>query len=180
MKNFHRAYTGVSLCGLNCLLCTMHIGGYCPGCGGGAGNQSCTLARCAMTQQVEFCSQCPQYPCSKYDGIDAYDSFISHQNQTANLEQIKLTGLDAYKKDLEERAAILSTLLAQFDNGRSKTLFSAAANLLELEPLKQIMEQLSACQTPITSKKDRAAVATKALQAAADKQGISLKLRKKP
>jgi len=26
----------------------MHIGGYCPGCGGGEGNQSCKIARCGM------------------------------------------------------------------------------------------------------------------------------------
>ncbi len=37
MKGFSREETRFSLCGLNCLLCSMHLGGYCPGCGGGAG-----------------------------------------------------------------------------------------------------------------------------------------------
>lgn len=34
MKDFYRTYPQVALCGLNCLLCPMNIGGWCPGCGG--------------------------------------------------------------------------------------------------------------------------------------------------
>lgn len=45
MKGFKRNNQLLSLCGLNCGLCPMHIDGYCPGCGGGAGNQSCRIAR---------------------------------------------------------------------------------------------------------------------------------------
>ena len=48
MKGFTRMETRFSLCGLNCDLCSMHLGGYCPGCGGGAGNQSCTMAKCSL------------------------------------------------------------------------------------------------------------------------------------
>ena len=48
MKDFLRQEPLFSLCGLNCGLCTMHLGGHCPGCGGGAGNQSCSLARCSL------------------------------------------------------------------------------------------------------------------------------------
>ena len=33
MKDFARDETRFSLCGLNCLLCPMRTGGYCPGCG---------------------------------------------------------------------------------------------------------------------------------------------------
>ena len=43
MKGFTRAETRFSLCGLNCRLCSMHLGGYCPGCGGGAAR---LCARC--------------------------------------------------------------------------------------------------------------------------------------
>ena len=41
MKGFTRKETRFSLCGLNCCLCSMHLGGYCPGCGGGAGPRCC-------------------------------------------------------------------------------------------------------------------------------------------
>lgn len=48
MKGFVRANQNVGLCGLSCGLCSMKMGGYCPGCGGGGGNQSCAMAKCSM------------------------------------------------------------------------------------------------------------------------------------
>jgi hypothetical protein len=48
MKGFQREDLMFSLCGLNCALCTMKIDNYCPGCGGGAGNQGCSIARCSL------------------------------------------------------------------------------------------------------------------------------------
>ena len=45
MKGFTRTETRFSLCGFDCALCSMRLGDYCPGCGGGAGNQSCALAK---------------------------------------------------------------------------------------------------------------------------------------
>ena len=56
MKNYGRSYPYLSLCGLNCSLCTMHLSGYCPGCGGGEGNQPCSFFKCAGEHgSVEFC-----------------------------------------------------------------------------------------------------------------------------
>ena len=64
MKDFTRVETRFSLCGLNCALCSMWQGGYCPGCGGGAGNQSCAIARCSIQHGgISFCWECPEYPC---------------------------------------------------------------------------------------------------------------------
>ncbi len=40
MKGFERKETRFSLCGLNCGLCVMRTGGYCPGCGGGRGTRA--------------------------------------------------------------------------------------------------------------------------------------------
>ena len=75
MKGFTREETRFSLCGLNCTLCPMRLGGYCPGCGGGAGNQSCAIAKCSLEHGgVLFCWECPEYPCSRYEGFDGGDS----------------------------------------------------------------------------------------------------------
>jgi len=79
VRGFVRECTRFSLCGLNCALCTMQLGGYCPGCGGGEGNQSCRIARCSLEHGgVRFCSGCPDYPCPLYEGFDDADSFITH------------------------------------------------------------------------------------------------------
>ena len=75
MKGFTRAETRFSMCGLNCALCSMQLGEYCPGCGGGAGNQSCAIAKCSLEHGgIQFCWECPEYPCPRYEGFDDGDS----------------------------------------------------------------------------------------------------------
>lgn len=157
----------------------MHIGGYCPGCGGGAGNQGCAIARCGMEHNVEFCSFCPEYACSKYDGIDIADSFITHLNQKENLAKIRQIGVEACRHEVEQRAAMLNLLLEQYNDGRRKNLFATAVNLLKLSALHKVMEQLDLETTPDMTAKERATIAADILSAAAEKQGISLNLRKK-
>ena len=67
MKGFVRDELLVSLCGLNCALCPMQVGGYCPGCGGGEGNQSCAIARCSLNHGgIQFCFPCTDYPLSHF------------------------------------------------------------------------------------------------------------------
>ncbi len=64
MKDFTRSDLLFSLCGLNCGLCPMHLGGHCPGCGDGEGNQSCKIARCSLRhEKPEYCSHCWVFPC---------------------------------------------------------------------------------------------------------------------
>ena len=75
-----------------------------------------------------------------------------------------------------ERAEILRRLLENYNNGRQKTLFCLAANLLELESLRKIGKDLE--QSGDTAKV-KSAQAAELLQAAAEAQGVVLKLRKK-
>lgn len=181
MKGFTRGETRFSLCGLNCALCSMRLGGYCPGCGGGAGNQSCAIAKCSLEHGgVQFCWECPEYPCSRYDGFDDGDSFVPHRNRQQDIVQAREMGLEAYLAQLEEKRAILDELLAHYNDGRRKTLFNIAAYLLPLEDLRSVMAALSSRPElkgqPI---KERALAAVDLLQEAADRRGISLKLNKK-
>ena len=92
MKGFHRDNQLFSLCGLNCGLCPMHLNKYCPGCGGGEGNQSCKIAKCSLEHDgVEYCFRCREYPCEKYEHIDEFDSFITHSNRKADLKKNSTT-----------------------------------------------------------------------------------------
>lgn len=144
MKGFTREHTEFSLCGLACLLCPMQVGGYCPGCGGGAGNQSCAIARCSLEQGgLSFCSDCALYPCPRYDGFDAADSFVPHSRRAAGLARAKEIGLDAWLAQLRQKRTILDELLAAWNDGRRKALFCAAAYLLPLEALRRVMDTLA-------------------------------------
>lgn len=182
MKGFNREETRFSLCGLNCALCSMHLGGYCPCCGGGAGNQSCAIAKCSLAHGgVSFCWACPEYPCSRYDGFDDEDSFVPHRNRHQDIAQAREIGLDAYLAQLEEKRRILEVLLAHYNDGRRKTLFNTAVYLLPLEDLRAVMAALDR-QPELAGQaiKEWALAAVDLLQQAADHRGISLKLNKKP
>jgi len=131
MKEFKRCYTLFSLCGLNCGLCSMHLDNYCPGCGGGAGNQPCAIARCSQQHGgIEFCYLCYEYPCEKYDDIDAFDSFITHRNQLKDFKKVKKIGIETYQSELDEKIKILKYLLVNYNDGRRKSFFCIAINLL--------------------------------------------------
>ena len=171
MKGFTRELLQFSLCGLNCLLCPMQVGGYCPGCGGGPGNQSCAIAQCS------FCSQCPEYPCARYDEFDAADSFVPHSRRAADLNRARELGLDAYIDELRAKRVILDKLLADYNDGRRKTFYCAAVYLLPLEDLQSAMTVLEG--QPECSVKEWAAAAVKLLQEATDSHDICLKLNKK-
>lgn len=181
MKGFTRTETRVSLCGLGCALCSMRLGGYCPGCGGGAGNQSCALAKCSLEHGgVQFCWECPEYPCSRYEGFDDGDSFVPHRNRQQEIVLVGAMGLDAYLAQLEEKRAIRDELLTHYNDGRRKTFFNTAIYLLPLEDLRSVKASLDSRpemdEQPI---KNRALAAAGLLQEAADRRGISLKFNKK-
>lgn len=171
MKGFTRKNPYFSLCGLNCKLCSMNISGHCGGCG--FGNQSCPIARCSLEHgKQEYCFQCPEYPCEKYAGIDEFDSFITHSNQKADLKKMKKIGEEAYNAEQIEKRRILDRLLAEYNDGRKKTLFCLAVNLLPLEELRTIFDE----DDLEMSVKDRAGRMEKRLK---ERSRVELKLRKK-
>ena len=171
--NPHRQNPLFSACGLHCGLCPRYYtggGSRCPGCGGenfAAVHPPCGVLSCSQRRGLEYCWQCEAYPCGRYDGADASDSFITHFNQLRDNEKAKAMGAEAYQAEQDEKIAILRHLLAKYNNGRQKSFYCAAVNLLELDDLKLVMEQLDGSN------------AAALLQAMADRRGISLKLRKK-
>ena len=181
MKDFTRKYSLFSLCGLNCGLCPMHLGDYCPGCGGGAGNQPCSISRCSQQHDgVEYCYLCDEFPCEKYNGINTFDSFITHRNQLLDLEKAKIIGIEFYKCELAEKIDILNYLLANFNDGRRKSFFCIAVNLLPLQDVKSVMKQIAVeTESSNLTIKEKAALASNLFKAAAANQNIILKYNKK-
>ena len=171
MKDFTRNNSYFSLCGLNCKLCSMNLSGHCGGCG--FGNQSCPIARCSLEHgNQEYCFQCSEYPCERYAHIDEADSFITHMNQKTDLEKMQKIGEEAYNAEQVEKRNILARLLAEYNDGRKKTLFCLAVNLLPLEDLRTVF----ADGDMDLSIKDRAKLMEKRLK---EKSSVELKLRKK-
>lgn len=164
------------MCGLNCGLCTMRLGGHCPGCG--QGNKPCRIARCGMKHGIEYCFQCPEYPCGLYDHVDAYDSFITHLHQKSDMMKAKEIGTAAYTAEQYEKVKMLDSLLAEYNAGREKTLFCLAVNLLGTDDIKKVLDEGSrlASELPV---KEKAKYMSSRLRGIAVEKGIELKLRKK-
>ena len=181
MKGFIRTEKRFSLCGLNCALCPMQLGGFCPGCGGGEGNQSCAIARCSLERGgLQFCWDCPDYPCQRYESFDAYDSFLPHSHRQQDIARARELGLETYLAETEEKRSILAELLTKYNDGRRKSFFSTAVYMLPLEELRIAVAVLNSRAEPEERPiKERASDAVSLLQAAADRLGISLKLNKK-
>lgn len=181
MKDFSRKNRLFSLCGLNCGLCPMHLGGYCPGCGGGEGNQACAIAKCSIRHgKLEYCFACGEFPCEKYENIGSYDSFITHRNRLRDFDKCREIGETAYSAEQAEKANILKMLLSNYNDGRRKSFYCVAVNLLELEDLNQALAQFAGQESADMTVKDKAARMALLLEAAAVKRDVALKLNKKP
>ena len=181
-----RKYPLLSACGLNCGLCPyFHTIGNskCDGCGGENFNEkhcSCSIINCNQRKGIEFCYFCEEYPCKKY-GKWEKDSFITHQNMMKNFEKVKNTGLNIYKKELNEKIKLLNYLLTNYNDGRRKSFFCLAVNLLELDDVKNAIKKLK--KDTVSGNldiKEKAIIAVKLFEATAKEKNIILKLNKQP
>lgn len=106
---------------------------------------------------------------------------MPHRNRQQDIAQAREIGLEVYLAQLAEKRAILEELLARYNDGRRKTFFHTAVYLLPLADLRTVMASLSSQpkldEQPV---KEQVLAAVELLQEAANHQGISLKLNKKP
>lgn len=179
MKGFERKNQLLSLCGLNCGLCPMLLGNHCGGCGNG--NQSCKIAKCSLEHgKIEYCYECDQYPCEKYQDTDGYEFFITSRRRQADLERAQSIGTKQYNLEQQEKVQILSYLLSHYNDGRRKNFFCVAVNLLDLSDLKEAMEQIqSNDELPSLPLKEQCLFVVEVFQKLAAKRNIELKLIKK-
>lgn len=94
------------------------------------------------------------------------------------METVRTAGPEACRAGQAERREILEFLLANCNDGRRKTLFYLAANLLTLESLREIRREADAMAD--LALKERGTRTAALLQASAEREGVFLKLQKKP
>lgn len=93
------------------------------------------------------------------------------------MDKAKALGIDAYKKELDEKTATLENLLTNYNDGRRKSFFCLAVNLLELQDVRRVMEQIAGETKRDYTAKDKADMAVRLLKNMAAQRHISLKLR---
>lgn len=98
----------------------------------------------------------------------------------SDMEKAKRLGIGAYNAEQTEKAEILEVLLSNYNDGRKKTLFCVAVNLLELQELRTILRDIGRRPDMATlTPKEKSALVAGLLQDAAAARNIDLKLHKK-
>jgi hypothetical protein len=183
-----KKYPTISACGLDCVLCPRYYTEGKSRCGGCGSEYSpavigCKVFRCCVKEKgLGICAECSDYPCPKFEGIDAADSFITHQKMATNLRSIKEFGIETFLDEQEDRRSLLVGMLDEYNDGRSKSFFCVATTLLPIETLKASMEDAKrrAIEDSIEEedKKGKAMILKSSLNEAAMKKNVDLELRK--
>ncbi len=135
----------VGVCGFSCRLCPTFNSksvSRCAGCKSeGRMKAGCPFITCAVKRKgIEFCWQCPdQENCDKWhnhreQGM-SHDSFVCYQRLENNISFVEQNGVLAFAEDQKERQQLLSTMLAEFNEGRSKSFYCIAATVMQIQEI---------------------------------------------
>ncbi|MCK5197895.1 MAG: DUF3795 domain-containing protein [Spirochaetales bacterium] len=186
MTEYKRKYPLFSLCGLNCGLCPRYQTdgiSKCPGCGGAdfhLKHPTCAVITCNKKHDnVEYCFQCSSYPCNRYSEPSKGDSFISYRNVISDFNRANKIGIDKYQMELNEKVNILEFLINNYNDGRKKSFYCIAVNLLNLSDLKSIMKQIDKrIKNQNIDIKNKIKLIIDLFKSEAKERDIALKLRK--
>ena len=94
------------------------------------------------------------------------------------MEKFRELGIELYSATQQRKKVLLNHLLNTYNDGRRKTLFCVAVNLLDLDNLEKIINTLDE-NTLNLSLKEKATYAANLFQKTAASKNIALKLYRK-
>ncbi len=190
-----KIYPTIGVCGLDCGLCPRYytVGtSRCPGCCGPDffnKHPSCSFITCCVKKRnLEVCAECPEFPCSKFKSDEEYQqlkessSYPPYKKVMPNLNFIKEHGIKKFIEQQKKRMKLLETMIENFDDRRSRSLFCKATALLDLTSLKDSLDK--ATQKIKIDKIEPDDINTKSkilkgfLNDFATNEGVKLKLRR--
>lgn len=185
-----KQYPFVGACGLDCGLCPRyHTTGSsrCPGCAGKDFEQKhppCGFITCCVKKKhLETCAQCNEWAnCERVtriiEGSKQGDSFISYQPLAANYAFIQKHGIEEFARLEMAKMEILTSLLENFDEGRSKNFYCTSCQLLPLNSLKAALAEAEMGIGKSADIKEKSRLVRAVFHGLADALSIDLKLRK--
>jgi hypothetical protein len=125
-----------------------------------------------MKRNFETCADCPDFPCEKFAKWFDGDSFVTHHKCLPNIQKIKKIGVKDFLKEQKERKKLLELMLANYNPGQCVSMYCLACALMPVDSLKTALKQIESV------KGDKAKAFKALIQELAEKEKISLKLRK--
>ncbi len=147
--NRRKMHPTIGCCGIDCGLCPRFytIGtSRCPGCLGRdfeKRHPSCSIATCCFRKKdQETCAGCTDFPCQKMKSWDQADSFVTHRVSLQNLRSIQRNGITRFMRQQEQRIRLLTHLLEEYDDGRSKSFFCLSTALLPVDSIVTTIDEV--------------------------------------
>ncbi len=174
-EKFQRTDGLFSLCGLNCGLCGFRLQGGCNGCFKGSScAASCPRVPCSVRHgNLQYCFECPEYPCEHYEGFDGYDTLVLHRNQRRDMQKAKDIGIVAYLAEQRLKVGLLDRLLENYSDGSNQVFFCTAVNMFSVEDMTKILDRADA-ETAGMTVPERAEYIENAVTSFAKANGIRL------
>jgi hypothetical protein len=143
----------------------------------------CPFITCAIKKKrIEFCWECDDgKTCPEWrkhrEASRTHDSFVCYQRLEANINLIELSGIKEFEKDQRTRERLLRSFLKEFNEGRSKTYYSIAATVMEIDELRTALLQARRLSSGM-GMKDKSRVLHSLLDDLAVSNRYHLKLRR--
>lgn len=143
----------------------------------------CPFITCAVKKKgIEFCWDCAEgETCPCWAGHRQFrlehDTFVCYQKLEDNIRFVRQHGIEPFEADQKQREQILRAMLAEFNEGRSKRLYSIAATVMEIEELEAALLQARNTSQGMDIK-EKARVLHTILNAIASEKRYVLTLRK--
>jgi len=155
-------------------------------CGGCKSEQrmavGCPFITCAVKRKcLEFCWDCDESEkCDKWkkhrELSHRVDSFVCYQKLEDNIATAKKDGVPALARLLRRKEALLKRMLAEFNEGRSKSYFCIAATVMDADELSGALDEARKRSKGL-GPKDRARIMHEVLDKIAAREKYLLKLR---
>ena len=185
-----KTHPTIGACGLDCGLCPSYhrdTKSGCPGCCGEGfwdAHPGCGFITCCVKQRgLDTCGQCNEFEfCPRVmkhlEQAKHADSVLSYHPVAANFEFVRKNGIAKWSARENEKIAFLKILLADYNDGRSKTFYCLSVQLLPLDKLKPALAQAQKKVTAKMTPKEKTLLVREAFGGVAQKVGVELKLRK--
>jgi hypothetical protein len=144
-------FAKIGICGLSCRLCPhyhMNTSSRCLGCKSDDRIKvGCPFITCAIKRKgIEFCWDCAEHEiCEKWkkhrEAGKKVDSFKCYQKLEDDIAFIHKRRIEEFEKTQKIREQLLKEMLAEFNEGRSKSYYCIAATVLEIGELEQALAE---------------------------------------
>lgn len=180
-------FAEIGVCGLSCRLCPnyhMHTQSQCLGCKSKDRIAvGCPFIACALRKKgIEFCWDCEEKrTCEKWkkhrEAGKRYDSFKCYQTLEEDISFLEEYGAAEFEKQQKIKEQLLKRMLADYNEGRSKTYFCIAATVMKTEELQGALQKAET-ESGGLDIAGKSKELHRILDEIAESRGHSLKLRK--